>query len=569
MATSDALAPYKHKRDFSRTHEPAGAVEKPRQALSFVIQKHAARNLHYDFRLELDGTLKSWAVPKGPSLDPSVKRMAVHVEDHPLSYANFEGVIPPKQYGAGTVIVWDNGTWVPIGDPHAGYRDGKLSFELRGTKLQGRWKLVRMKQRDGERQEAWLLMKERDEHVRLADEFDVLEALPGSVLTGAAPAAAGTQTVPPARSPAGKTKAGVATRKLSARKPASRSRSARVATGVSTVPALPEGATPAPLPDTLSPPLATLVDDVPSEGDWLFEIKFDGYRILVRIEGDSVRCFTRNGNDWTRKLPALVEAIRSAGWGPGWLDGEIIVPDGDGKPDFQSLQNAFDRQNTSRIQYFVFDAPFYAGHDLRAVPVEERRAFLKAVMGGQESPMLHFSEAFEVEPDVLLESARRAGLEGVLGKRKGSPYRSVRSSDWIKLKCEQRQEFVVGGYIDPKGTRTGIGSLLLGVHDEQGQLRYAGNVGTGFDVQTLSDLKKRLQALRTPQAPFANPPAKVGARKDSVPHWVKPSLIAEVSFAQWTQDGYVRQAVFHGLRDDKPAASISCVQGHPPRARDR
>lgn len=506
MGKPSALADYHRMRDFAHTPEPRGDASSSADAPTFVVQKHAARSLHYDFRLELDGTLKSWAVPKGPSLDPAVKRMAVQVEDHPLAYASFEGTIPAKHYGAGTVIVWDRGSWSPVGDARGGLRDGHLKFDLAGEKLRGRWALVRMKPRDGERQPGWLLMKERDGAARPAGEFDVLIAAPDSV-------------VRPKRS-------------------AGPPRRARVA-----------------LPQTLAPQLATLVDAAPSGSGWQYEIKFDGYRLLTRVDGRSVRCFTRNGNDWSAKLPALVDAVRVLKLGPCWLDGELVALDANGVPDFQALQNAFDAKQTTALTYFVFDLPIHGGDDLRDQPLGARRERLQALLKGQAGP-IRFSDSFAGDPDALLASAREVGLEGLIGKRVDSMYRSARSPDWVKLKTRLRQEFVVGGYTDPKGARSGIGALLIGVHDAAGALRYAGNVGSGFDERTLAALKRRLSQLATAKSPFADAPAKVGARGDSQPRWVKPTLLAEVSFAQWTASGRIRHAVFHGLRDDKPAKKI-------------
>ena len=537
MATRNALADYHRMRDFAQTAEPAGSIESGSGVLSFVVQKHAARSLHYDFRLALDGTLKSWAVPKGPSLDPSVKRMAVQVEDHPLSYAQFEGTIAPKQYGAGTVIVWDRGTWSPVGDARKGLRDGHLKFDLDGQKLRGRWALVRMKSRDGERQPSWLLMKERDAQARPAAEFDVIVAAPGSVISGAN--AAQRDAMPFS----------------------------------------------VPLPLALAPQLATPGTSTPPGQDWSCEIKFDGYRLLTRVEGQSVRCFTRNGNDWSRKLPQVVAAVRACKLAPCWLDGELVVLDADGLPDFQALQNAFDAPrrgsssrkgadagsvnagsvNASAMAYFVFDLPFHGGEDLRSQPLTDRRARLRASLGAEPPPLIRFSESFAGEPTALLASARAAGLEGLVFKRKDSLYRcGARSPDWVKLKLTHRQEFVIGGYTEPKGARTGIGALLLGVHDADGALHFAGSVGTGFDERTLASLPERLGHLGARRSPFVDAPEKVGARGDMIPHWLKPSLLAEVSFAQWTSTGRIRHAVFHGLRDDKPAKHI--VREEPMKA---
>ncbi len=519
-----SLSPYWKKRDFGATPEPKGEVARTGKALAFVIQKHAASRLHYDFRLELGGTLVSWAVPKGPSLDPKVKRMAVHVEDHPLSYAGFEGVIPKGQYGAGTVEVWDRGTWAPIGDPREGLRSGKLKFELRGEKLHGRWTLVRMHAREGERQEPWLLIKEADDEARPAAEYDVTEALAESVLSK------------PAAKPKTKAKA-----KAKARtKPKSKTASA-----------IPAEAVEAKLPLSLFPQLATLVDAPPEGEGWIYEVKFDGYRLVTRIDGDDVRLFTRNGNNWTSRLKTLHDEIAKLGLASGWIDGEIVVLDDKGLPNFQALQNAFDSSATKDIVYYVFDLPYFGGYDLRRVPLIERRALLKQVIETNASPHVRFSEHFEAPVSQLLEGACKQGLEGLIGKRIYAPYSSSRSSAWIKLKCTRRQEFVIVGYTDPKGSRAGFGSLLLGYHDESGALHYAGNVGTGFDDATLRTLKKQLAALDTAKSPLAQTPRGVKG------HWVKPKLVAEVAFTEWTTEGRVRHPVFHGLRTDKDPQAIT------------
>lgn len=518
MSARDPLKAYKAKRNFAITSEPAEGGQANETQRSFVIQKHWATRLHYDFRLELDGTMKSWAVPKGPSLDPHDKRMAVHVEDHPISYNTFEGEIPPKQYGAGKIIIWDKGYWVPIGDPHQGYRDGNLKFELHGHKLRGKWALIRMKSK-GEKQEAWLLIKEKDALARPASEYSIVDAMPDSVAKLAAPKAAAVTN--------------------------------KKATVPSIKRGMPDGAVKAAMPDMIKPQLATLVDAAPADSDnWLYEIKFDGYRMLARIDGKEVRLITRNGNDWSDKLSALVAALKQLKLPPGWYDGEIVVLNDKGIPSFQALQNAFDRTHTENIVYYVFDIPYFQGYDLRGVALSERRALLADLLK-KPTPLVRFSEAFEAPHQDVVASACRLGLEGVIGKRKTARYVSRRSPEWIKLKCTQRQEFVIGGYTDPQGSRVGIGSLLLGVHDEHGKLRYSGNVGTGFDSKTLSDLRTKLKALVQDTNPFAD---KTGIDKKA--HWVKPTLLAEVSFGEWTDTGRVRHAVFHGLRTDKKAASI-------------
>ncbi|UVE48512.1 DNA ligase D [Pseudomonas chlororaphis] len=514
-----SLREYQRKRDFAITSEPAAdkPSSKSASALRFVIQKHDARNLHYDFRLELDGSLKSWAVPKGPSLDPTQKRLAVHVEDHPLSYGNFEGSIPAGQYGAGDVIVWDHGVWQPHDDPEASYRAGKLKFTLIGEKLGGDWTLVRTHMRGSGDKEQWLLIKEQDARARPSDEYDVVQALPRSVLSGA--------TVGDNKSAKPQ-----ATKKADKKSPGKKA---------------------AVLPQSLAPQLATLVDKAPS-GDWRYEIKFDGYRILARIQDDEVRLLTRNGHDWTSRLPQQAKALAALKLKDSWLDGEMVVLNDEGLPDFQALQNAFDIGRSVDIIYYLFDAPFLQGEDLRETPVEERRQALKRALGRKSSKVLRFSEAFAAHHQDVLESACALSLEGVIGKRAGSPYVSRRSADWIKLKCRLRQEFVVVGYTKPQGSRSGFGALLLGVNDASG-LVYAGRVGTGFDQKTLNQLHERMQELERDSSPLAKPLTAAQARGV---YWIEPQLVAEAEFAEWTREQVVRQAAFIALRSDKPASEI-------------
>lgn len=510
-AAHDPLHRYRSKRNFALTPEPETGGQSTADRLRFVVQKHWASSLHYDFRLELDGTMKSWAVPKGPSFDPTVKRMAVQVEDHPLSYADFEGTIPARQYGAGKVIVWDAGTWLPLQDPRQGLQDGNLKFELQGHKLHGRWVLVRMKGK-GEKQPAWLLIKEKDAHARSAADYSVVDELPASVKS-----------------------LGAASREATAAHPH-----------------LPAGAVPSALPPTLSPQLATLVAGPPKDAaEWLFEIKFDGYRVLVRNDGAGARLFTRNGHDWTDKLRPLQSAFEGLQLPPGWYDGEIVVPDEAGIPDFGALQQAFDTQRMNDVVLYLFDVPYAAGHDLRNAPLQARRLFLKGLLAASGSDSVRFSEAFDADPTSVVASACKLGLEGVIAKRLGSTYRSSRSADWVKLKCSQRQEFVIGGYTAPQGARTGFGALLLGVNDAQGALQYAGDVGTGFSEKVLKDLKKKLDARARRTSPFA-----AGSKIDGRPQWVAPTLVAEVSFGEWTRAGHIRHAVFRGLRTDKEASMV-------------
>lgn len=541
--TADKLTRYKAKRNFAITAEPAeGGTESP-GALQFVIQKHWASRLHYDFRIELDGVMKSWAVPKGPSYDPHDKRMAVHVEDHPISYNAFEGEIPAKQYGAGKVIIWDKGVWAPVGDAHKGYEEGNLKFELHGHKMHGKWALIRIRSRDG-KPNTWLLIKEHDSFERPATAFSVVDEFPDSVALLAMPA----MPAPPADRRAA-TPATASLRRATADRVADAD--------------LPRDAIPAALPEKLAPLLATLSDAPPARPDeWLFEIKFDGYRLLTRIQRGRARLFTRNGHDWTDRMPHLAMAIERMKLEPGWLDGEIVVLDDRGTTDFQALQNAFDSAATQDIVYFLFDIPFYAGHDLTAVPLIERRALLQTLFADAQPP-LRFSDTFEAPPRDIVVSACKIGLEGIIGKRKDSAYVFRRSADWIKLKCSHRQEFVICGYTDPKGSRLGIGALVLGVHGDDGQLTYAGNVGTGFNDRSLAALHEKLLALTTDQRPFEQ-----RIEKERQTHWVEPVLLAEVTFAEWTGSGSIRHAVFHALRDDKPAKAIVREKAVPPTGAD-
>jgi len=505
----DALARYNAKRNFAGTPEPAGKVAAAGDALVFVVQEHHASHLHYDFRLELDGTLKSWAVPKGPSLDPHVKRMAVQVEDHPISYAGFEGTIPEKHYGAGTVIVWDAGTWQPEGDAAAGYARGRLKFRLAGQKLRGHWNLVRMKPRDGERSPSWLLIKETDSEARPESEFDLLKERPGSVLN---------RKTGKVEKPGGD----------GDRKPASR----------------------AALPATLAPQLATLADSLPVDLDaWAFEAKLDGYRLLVRIEDGDARLFTRNGHDWTDKLRPLAGAFEKLGLADAWIDGEVVAAGPRGTPDFQALQQAFDGQDTGHLVYYAFDLPYVDGEDLRDQALEVRRERLRSLVGDKAEGMVRYCQTLEGDPQTLLKQACEYGFEGLIGKRRDGKYVSRRSPDWIKLKCGRRQEFVIGGFTEPRGSRSGLGALMVGVY-EGGELRYAGNVGTGFTEKVLADLRSRLDAIATDRNPFSDGKLPRGS------HFVRPELVAEVAFSEWTRDGHLRHPVFHGLRMDKPAEQI-------------
>ncbi|WMD22366.1 DNA ligase D [Achromobacter seleniivolatilans] len=533
---TDSLKKYREKRNFAVTSEPADGGEANEEARAFVIQKHWASHLHYDFRLELDGAMKSWAVPKGPSYDPSVKRMAVQVEDHPIAYNEFEGQIPKGEYGAGKVIIWDEGSWTPVGDALEGYRAGHLKFDLHGVKMQGRWALVRMKGKETDKQPAWLLIKDRDGHARAEREFSVVDEMPDSVV--------------PLRKRVSKTKAKT-TADSNSNSRANAKASKRKQAPTSDDEPLPGQA--ADLPDSMKPQLATLADGVPGgAADWLYEVKFDGYRLMARLDASGVKLYTRNGHDWSEKMPHLLGAFRKLPSQCAWVDGEVVVLNDSGVPSFQALQNAFDSERTRDIIFYAFDLPFIGGRDLRQEPLTVRRGLLAQLMAAGDAECLRFSEDFDVAPDQLVASACKMGLEGIMAKRRSSPYVSRRTDSWIKVKCAQRQEFVIVGYTAPKGGRVGLGALLLAVHEADGALRYAGKVGTGFDDQGLRHLQEQLARIKTDAKPVA-----VAAAEGKGVQWVRPEVVAEVSFGDWTDGGHIRHAVFRGLRQDKPARNIT------------
>ncbi len=527
------------KRDFTKTAEPAGArpsaLSPQGRGLAFVIQKHWASRLHYDLRLELDGVMVSWAVPKGPSFDPARKQMAIHVEDHPVDYNSFEGSIPKGEYGGGKVIVWDRGTWAPVGEPREGLDKGKLVFHLHGQKLAGLWELVRISKPGAKQQDQWIFFKKRgDAWARPSTEYDVIAALPDSVV--AQPLGLVEEREP------GRTRAG---RPVDSTADLQRARRA-------------------PLPARLVPQLATLVSAVPT-GSWVVESKFDGYRLLARVHGQDVRLFTRNGHDWTDRLVPVAQAVAALGLHSAWLDGEIVVLNDAGLPDFNRLQNAIDNARTRDIQMFVFDVPYLGGMDLRAVPLASRRAALRQLLDGHEDGIVRLSQSFDVLPGQLLEAACQMGMEGVMVKRADAPYTAGRSEAWLKLKCQHRQEFVVVGFTDRAGARREVGSLLLGYHDGPA-LRFAGSVGTGWDAATARALQSRLAPLQTDRPAIAPEEAKPGRwsrRAAGSERWVQPAVVVEVAFSDWTPDGRVRHAVFRGVRTDKPAAVIVRERARP------
>jgi bifunctional non-homologous end joining protein LigD len=522
------LRTYRAKRRFAETPEPKGAKSR-RAGWRYLIQKHDARRLHYDFRLELDGVLKSWAVTRGPSLNPRDKRLAVRTEDHPVDYGSFEGVIPTGNYGAGTVMLWDRGTWEPSGDPHKGLDEGKLVFRLHGKRLRGEWALIRLRPRKPERRESWLLIKAADEEAH--KDRDVTEKFDTSVETGRdLPAIATDET--------SRVHISNKSAEPAAPRPLKRRRNGP--------------------PKLVEPALATLVDDVPTGEQWLFEIKFDGYRILTAASGNEVRCYTRNGLDWTARFGILPGAIAKLDLDRALLDGELVAIDQNGRSSFSALQQAL-TQGGSGLSYFVFDLLFAGGEDLRGLPLIERKKRLKELLGpaAKQGPVF-ISDHIEGNGHAILKTLCRKGFEGIIAKRADRPYRSGRGRDWLKIKCAFEQEFVVIGYTISDKDRP-FSSLLLAV-SEKGKLRYVGGVGTGFDAEALADLARRFKRLER------KTPAFEGAVPTSVrrrARWLDPKLVAQIGFAEFTGDGHVRQARYLGLRPDKPPSAVHREQPKP------
>lgn len=521
-----SLDRYVAKRRFGRTPEPDARApgKEAADGRVFVVQKHDASRLHYDLRLEHQGVLLSWAVPKGPSLDPADRRLAVRVEDHPLDYGDFEGVIPEGEYGGGTVLLWDRGRWEPDDDPEAGLQRGKLSFELHGRKLGGRWTLIRM---GDEGDEDWLLVKGEDDAARQEDGGEAfLEQQSTSVATGR-----GLEEIsehrPPAVDPA----------------------------------SLPD-ARPGPLPDRPRPQLATRVSEPPEGDDWIHEIKLDGYRILSILSPGKVRMLTRRGNDWTGRFPAVASALARLPVDRAVLDGEVVALESDGTTNFQRLQRILGGEQGA-LAYFVFDLLHLDGYDLTAVRLLKRKEALAEILrsvdagsggvgGDGAAPVpLRFTDHVRGRGRDFHGQACRLALEGTISKRADGPYRARRSRAWRKTKCVERQEFVVGGFSDPSGARRGFGSLLLGYHDPEGALHYAGRVGTGFTDRTLADLRKVLDGLEREDSHFVDPPAERDV------HWTDPLVVVEVEFTEWTDEGVLRHPSFKGIRDDREPQEVT------------
>ena len=551
MATPE-LRTYNAKRDFARTPEPRGGARRAKKsALRFVIQKHDASHLHYDFRLEVGGVLKSWAVPKGPSLDPKQRRLAVEVEDHPLDYGDFEGTIPEGQYGGGTVMVWDQGTWTPEEEPEKALKKGTLHFHLDGERLKGEFILTRLKRRPKEKRNNWLLIKRSDETARAGSNDKVVRENLTSVATGR-----DLDAIAAGDAPKGKAKKAEARqekiRALKKKSPAQAKRKHGQA-AQRLDPAAIADSRRAKLPRAFAPQLATLTEEVPEGKEWLSEIKFDGYRMLARIERGKVSIWSRNGLDWTRKLPNLIPPLEALGLHEAYLDGEVVSLDTEGRSNFGQLKSDLSDGRSDRLFYYLFDLPYLYGHDLQRCRLIDRKDALKALLRGHDGGALRFSDHIEGSAEPMRAKACAMHLEGIICKQADSRYEQGRSRSWLKVKCVGREEFVVLGFTEPSGSREGLGALHLGYYDGEGALHYAGGVGTGFNRKTLAALRRELEKLEVKTGP------SIVFHAGEIPkgiRWVKPKLVVEVQYGSWTPDKILRHSTFLGLRDDKAAEEV-------------
>jgi bifunctional non-homologous end joining protein LigD len=536
----EQLDRYRTMRDFDKTAEPSGQAASVADSgpLPFVIQKHAATRLHYDFRLGLHGVLKSWAVTKGPSYVPGDKRLAVQVEDHPMEYGGFEGTIPKGQYGGGTVMLWDEGTWEPLSDPDAALAKGNLKFVLHGQKLQGKWVLVRMGGKAAnEAKPNWLLIKEHDEYEQTAEDPPITEKAPNSVLTQRDMDAIANEkdhvwqsNRPEASAPA------------------------RVAFAPSGLPGKKEA-----MPGFISPQLASEAATPPVGEHWVHELKLDGYRIQAHVDkSGKVKLYTRSGLEWTHRMPSVVRALGRLSVDSAILDGELVVLTETGQSSFAKLQAAFEEGASHPLTYFAFDLLHLNGQDLRQQPLTERKQILAQMVESLGEQVIQYGQHLETDGRHIFDEACKLGAEGIVSKRSDSTYTSGRSKSWLKIKCVRRQEFVIGGFTKPNNGTEGIGALLLGYYKDK-KLIYAGRTGTGFTQVSSRKLRQQLEGIRQDRMPFAEVPGAMA----KAALWVKPELLGEVQFSTWTDDGLVRQASFKGLREDKKSAEVRREEPDP------
>jgi bifunctional non-homologous end joining protein LigD len=540
------LAKYRSMRDFSTTAEPAGGHSETKESTSlpFVIQKHAATRLHYDFRLGWRGVLKSWAVAKGPSYVVADKRLAVQVEDHPMEYGGFEGTIPKGQYGGGTVMLWDEGTWEPVGDADEGLKTGRLKFILHGHKLQGHWTLIRMGGRAAQESKPnWLLIKEHDEFERSAKSKPITEEAPDSVVTGR-----DLTQIGEAEDHIWDSRTGLAADERKAATKIS-PRKKKVALDEYSKESM---------PGFIAPALASANPEPPTGSGWVHELKLDGYRIEAHLRKGKVRLFSRNGLDWTERMSNVADALHSLDVDDAVIEGEVVVLDEKGLSDFAKLQAAFDENKPRSLTYYCFDLLHLNGHNLRDATLVKRKGQLEELLSAAADDILRYSEHLDTDGAAMFSEACRLGAEGIVSKRVDAKYFSGRNANWTKTKCIRQQEFAIGGFTPPSKGGDGLGALLLGYYDGD-VFRYAGRAGTGFTQKSGRALRERLEDLKIQRLPFAEVSAM--ARKDAV--WVKPELVAEVQFRTWTEDGMLRQASFKGLREDKSAKETRRENANP------